>query len=260
MAHRKKAGEKTEWARKIIALRQYLGCSQGELGRRINCSAMTVSRWEGAHQAPTAEHYIQLGRVAGSPDCWFFWERAGLRTSDVLRTLPDRVRRKVTVTAAPPMDIAAAGPGMRNAVVDAPPMVSVPLLQVFVGTPGCLGDMRLSLDHVPATKVLGAPRDWCPNPMYTNLVRIKGHSMEPLIRDADIVAVDSFRTDRDELDGKIVLVASEEKGLCVSHFRRYDSVDVLQPENQREYSQIVLKKGSGWEIIGQVLWWITAAP
>jgi phage repressor protein C with HTH and peptisase S24 domain len=83
--------------------------------------------------------------------------------------------------------------------------------------------------------------------------------MEPLIRNGDILAVDSFQTDKSQLNGKIVVVAHEEKGLCVSRLRRYEDVDVLESAN-RDYEGIVLGKNSGWQLVGKVLWWISAAP
>ena len=221
---------------------------------------MTVSRWEAGRQPPTAEHYIQIGRLAGAPGCWFFWEQAGLRTADVVRTLPDRERRRLPISTVPKLETVAAGPGTRFQTPENFPLVAIPMLKVSAGTPGFAGDKKLSLDRVPATRVVGAPRDWCPNPTYTSLVRVKGHSMEPLIREGDIVAVDSFQTERADLNGRVVVVSSEEKGLCVSRFRRYETVDVLEPENHREYSPIVLKKSSGWRLIGRVLWWISEAP
>ena len=106
---------------------------------------------------------------------------------------------------------------------------------------------------------MGAPVEWCPNPGYTSLLRVRGHSMEPLIHDGDIAAVDSSQTDRAQLDGKVVIVTSEEKGLCVSRLRRYPKFDVLESEN-REYQAVVLGKSSGWRIVARVLWWISAAP
>lgn len=83
--------------------------------------------------------------------------------------------------------------------------------------------------------------------------------MEPLIHDGDIAAVDSSQTDRTQLDGKIVIVSNEEKGLCVSRLRRYPKFDVLESEN-RDYQAEVLGKSSGWRIVARVLWWISAAP
>ncbi len=83
--------------------------------------------------------------------------------------------------------------------------------------------------------------------------------MEPLIRSGDILAIDSFQTDRNELYGKIVVAANEEKGLCVSRLCRYENLDLLEGEN-RQHKAVVLNKASGWRIVGRVLWWISVAP
>ena len=64
---------------------------------------------------------------------------------------------------------------------------------------------------------------------------------------------------RAHLDGKVVIVTSEEKGLCVSRLRRYPKFDILESEN-RDYQAVVLGKSSGWRIVARVLWWISAAP
>src|SRR6267154_754237 len=56
----------TEWAEEIRNLREKLGISQGELARKLDCSAMTVSRWENGQLAPTARYYIELGKLAGA--------------------------------------------------------------------------------------------------------------------------------------------------------------------------------------------------
>src|ERR1700719_1060507 len=101
-----------EWAQQIRALRQRLQVSQGDLARSLDCSAMTVSRWENGQLAPTAHYYIELGKLAGKSDCWFYWERAGLQSSDVLRVLPERERRQLA--ADPMLDLAAAGSGSKQ--------------------------------------------------------------------------------------------------------------------------------------------------
>jgi len=128
-----------------------------------------------------------------------------------------------------------------------------------IGTHGVQGDRRSSLRTIPSSEVIGAPANWCPNPSYTSLLRVRGHSMEPLIRNGDILAIDSFQTERSDLYGKIVVAASEKKGLCVSRLRHYEDIDVLEGEN-REYDPVILSKASGWRIVGRVLWWISAAP
>ncbi len=83
--------------------------------------------------------------------------------------------------------------------------------------------------------------------------------MEPLIRNGDILAVDSYQIEREHLYGKLVIASSEQKGLCISRLRRYDTLDVLEAEN-RDYEPVILSKANGWRIVGKVLWWISAAP
>jgi transcriptional regulator with XRE-family HTH domain len=248
----------TEWAEQIRDLRQKLGISQGELARKLDCSAMTISRWENGQLAPTARYYIELGKLAGKQDCWFYWGQAGLQSSDIMPVLTERERKQLPVRPEE-VELAAAGGGARQDVMGKAKVVHIPVLLATVGTHGGQGDRHGNLNYIPVREVMGAPVEWCPNPRYTSLLRVRGHSMEPLIHDGDIAAVDSSQTDRANLDGKIVIVTNEEKGLCVSRLRRYPKFDVLESEN-REYQAVVLGKSSGWRIIARVLWWISAAP
>src|SRR6201998_4676403 len=90
---RKPAKTLPDWSRKVLAFRQALKLTQGELGKRLRTSAMAVSRWERGDAAPPADAYIRLGNIADDPLCWFFWGRAGLSTADVMRVLPTASRR-----------------------------------------------------------------------------------------------------------------------------------------------------------------------
>ena len=113
MAKRKrKEHGPTEWAEQIRNLRQKLGISQGELARKLDCSAMTVSRWENGLLAPTSRYYIELGKLAGKQDCWFYWGRAGLQSSDVVPVLNERERKQFPVRVEDAMELAAAGTGV----------------------------------------------------------------------------------------------------------------------------------------------------
>jgi DNA-binding transcriptional regulator YiaG len=76
-----------EWATRTEKLRERLKLTQTEFARLLNVSAMAISRWERGINEPPAEAYIRIGKLAGNPDCWFFWERAGLSKSDVKRVL-----------------------------------------------------------------------------------------------------------------------------------------------------------------------------
>jgi len=135
-------------------------------------------------------------------------------------------------------------------------LTAVPLLKATVGTHGVLGDRRSSLRGVASTATLGIPASWCPNPSYTSLLRVKGHSMEPLIRQGDLLAVDSFQTERSGLYGQIIVAGTDQTGLCVARLRHYDSVDLLEAHD-RKFDSVVLSRASRWRIVGKVLWWIS---
>jgi phage repressor protein C with HTH and peptisase S24 domain len=219
---------------------------------------MSVSRWERGLLAPAAATYIRLGRLAGGSDAWFFWGQAGLEAADVTRNMPGATAQTRLPTRQILERAHAAGTTQRK-TGGVPKVVPLPLLSVTLGTHGRPGVKKLSLDRVPATKMITAPTEWCPNPHYTSLIRVRGNSMEPLIRDGDILAVDSFQSDRAELEGKVVVATHEQNGMCVSRLRHYETLDVLESED-RLSAPIVLGKNSGWRIVGRVLWWISAAP
>lgn len=243
-----------EWATQITALREQLAINQAELARRMECSAMTISRWERGLLQPSAEHFIQLGNLGDKTEAWFFWEMGGIEPAKMIQALGGNSRRMRSDHSRLDVDRPSGGATSEKFSQ----MIEVPLLKGFVGTHGVAGDRR-SLRTIPASELIGAPAAWCPNPAYTRLARVKGHAMEPLIRQGDILAIDSFQTERSQLYGKIVIALGNKHGLCVSRLRRYDSLDVLEPET-REFDPLVLSKSSGWRIVGKVLWWISPAP
>jgi phage repressor protein C with HTH and peptisase S24 domain len=107
--------------------------------------------------------------------------------------------------------------------------------------------------------MIAAPASWCPNPDSTSCLRVKGMSMSPLIHDGDILAVDYSAANHSELDGKIIVAWNKDRGLCVSRFRRYRGVEVLEAEN-RDYQSVTLNSDRDWRIIGKILWWTRLAP
>lgn len=213
---------------------------------------MTISRWERGLLQPSAEHFIQLGNLADKSEAWFFWEMGGVRPAKVLEALQTSSRvHRAGVAQHPDRhdEVEAAKTGRV-------PLAAVPLLKATIGTHGQPGDRRSSLRTIPANSALTIPASWCPNPTYTSLLRIKGHSMQPILCHGDLVAVDSFQTERRDLYGQLVVVAHEEAGLSVSRLRRYDTLDVLEAES-REYEPVILNKATGWRIVGKVLWRIS---
>jgi len=250
MRRKPKTSELPEWAVQITALRERFGINQAELARRMACSAMTISRWERGLLQPSAEHFIQLGNLGNKTQAWFFWEMAGIQPAKMAGALSTASNARRSGELLEKGNDGGAGTGSNKKVRT----VSVPLLKAFIGAHGQAGDKR-SLRTIPAADAISVPIRWCPNPDYTSLVSVKGHAMEPLIRDGDIVAVDSFQTDRQTLYGKVVVAASPTQGLSLAYLRRYDTVDVLEAENRR-YDPVILNKSDNWRIVGRVLWWI----
>ena len=244
------------WAKAIRALRLRLKLSQAGLGARIGFSAMTVSRWERGAQEPPSHGYIGLGNLSRDAECWFFWERAGLRSEDVLRVLPT-IQRSTSTSTLHNLEIVAAGSGRKRPKTRLQ-LVAIPLLKVAAGS-GKEGDNLPLLSDAPVESMIAAPVDWCPNPSYTSCLRVRGNSMLPLIHDGFVVAVDASETDLSKLDGKIVIAWHKDIGLTISRFRRFDHTEVLQPENI-EYEAVTLGPKQTWKVVAKVLWWVGKAP
>lgn len=242
--------ELAEWALQITKLREHLGINQAELARRLTCSAMTISRWERALLQPSAEHFIQLGNLGDRTQAWFFWEMAGIqpaKMADALTTASKSRRSSELLRERARHTSIDEGRESEN--------VSVPLLKGFIGAHGYAGDRR-SLRTIPAKGTVSVPAKWCPNPDYTSLILVRGRTLEPLIRDGDVVVVDSFQTERENLYGSLVVAAHQKQGLSLAFLRRYGTVDVLEGESRR-YEPVILSKPGVWRIVGKVLWWIS---
>jgi transcriptional regulator with XRE-family HTH domain len=254
MKRRTKREAPPEWVSQITALRDRLGINQAELARRLECSAMTISRWERGLLQPSAEHFIHLGNLGNRTEAWFFWEMAGIQPARMVEALGATSRAK---KSAESLNVEIAGhDGEALASDKRSQVVGVPLLKAVAGTHGTPGDRRNSLRAIPAIQVIAVPSAWCPNPTYTSLIRVAGKSMQPVVRHHDILAVDAYQTERTRLYGQIVLVTSEAHGLSVSRLSRYDSIDVLEAED-RQFEPVVLKKSGRWRIVGRVLWSIS---
>jgi SOS-response transcriptional repressor LexA len=216
---------------------------------------MTISRWGRA--GPPSHGYVGLGNLSRDATCWFFWERAGLSSEDVLRVLP--ILKRVTRTSARHnIEIVTAGRGAQR-VEEKLQLVAIPLLKVAVAGYGERRDNLPLLTEAPVENMNAAPKNWCPNPSFTSCLRVCGNSMAPLIQDGFVVAVDSSDTDVSKLHGKVVVAWDKDKGLTISRFRRYNHTDVLQPENA-EYEAVTLSARNHWKIVARVLWWIGKAP
>src|ERR1700739_3926381 len=123
-----------DWGLQITALRERLGINQAELARRMECSAMTISRWERGLLQPSAEHFIQLGNLADKTEAWFFWEMGGVRPAKVLEALQASARAKRAFGTVQRPDRYDEGQAAKPA--RAPHCVDVRLLHAAVGRHG----------------------------------------------------------------------------------------------------------------------------
>jgi SOS-response transcriptional repressor LexA len=251
-----KTSIKPDWASMIIRLRKRLGLSQTAFGNEVHSSAMGVSRWERGAQEPPSHSYIELGNLAGDPECWFFWGRAGLRSEDLMRVMP-KLRTRFQQPNLHNFQIVHAGTSSKK--LEKAQLVAIPLLKLVAATNGEKGDNMPILHEAPIESVIAAPKEWCPNPNATYSLRVRGNSMNPLLFDDYILIVDSSQTNRGNLDGKIIIAWHKDFGLIVSRLRRYDHTEVLHPEN-RDYDSITLDRKNKWKVIAKVLWWIGKAP
>jgi SOS-response transcriptional repressor LexA len=253
--------ELPEWALKILDLRKRLALSQTAFGSLLHYSAMAVSRWETGKQEPPAHCYILLGNMAGQPQCWEFWARAGLQRSDVAQmfpsTQPASQRGKLL-----DFDIVHAGSHAaqkRRKGVQKTQLAAIPLLNIHAGTLGQAGGPFTDLTSAAVEQVIAAPVTWCPNPARTNCLRVKGTSMSPYIEDDDIVAVDAAQTDPKALSGKIVVARHRKIGMVLARFISAQGVHLLESE-KHEFAPVPVGKDRNWQIVGKVLWWIRKGP
>src|SRR5207248_1528667 len=130
---------RSEWAERIEKLREKLQLNQAGLARLLHVSPMAVSRWERAINEPEAGFYIQMGTLAGEPDCWYFWQRAGLPSSDLMRALRKNVGGR------------PAGKAIGSELES--PLHPVPLLNVTAATAGH-GDNEPNLEHLPTVSTI----------------------------------------------------------------------------------------------------------
>jgi SOS-response transcriptional repressor LexA len=257
MAARKSAAP--EWVRQILLLRKRLGLNQSEFAARLNYSAMALSRWESGTHEPTAQAYLQMGNLADSVESKWFWTRAGMKSADLSRMLPQGsgVMQKADF---PDFEIVVAGSGGKRRPIKAKTkLVAIPVLAVHAATHGEKGDQVLDLDQAEVSEMIAAPALWCPNPAETNCLRVRGASMSPMIDDGDIVVVDCAEHDAKALNGKIIVAWHRKTGLTLSRFLMMKGVQLLESEN-RDYKPISMGRDRNWRIIGKVLWWIRKSP
>jgi phage repressor protein C with HTH and peptisase S24 domain len=227
-----------EWAVQIERLRERLHLNQAGLARLLNVSPMAVSRWERAVNEPEAAYYIHMGTLAGDPDCWYFWQRAGLPASDLKRALRKSRTSRPSHLPIPESEETA-----------------VPLLAVKAGTIAT-GDNIPNLEQSPVIASLMAPSDWSENKQSLRCIRIAGDGMSPLIGDGSVVAIDLSQFDSSRLSNAVVLAWHKDFGLMIRRLKKFGAAEVLVAESDRSGAS-TLTLDRNWRILGRVVWWMS---
>jgi len=227
-----------EWAVQIERLRERLHLNQAGLARLLNVSPMAVSRWERAVNEPEAAYYIHMGTLSGDPDCWYFWQRAGLPASDLKRAL-----RK-----------SKASRSLHNAVEDVESF-AVPVLDLAAGT-SMPGDNDSNLEQSAAVSKIMAPGNWSQNQQSLRCLRVRGEGMAPQITDGSIVAIDLSQIDASKLFESVVLAWHKEHGLLLRRLKRLGSSEALVSDADQT-GENALSLDRNWRILGRLVWWLS---
>ena len=245
-------------ASRILRLRRRLNLTQSEFATRIKLfrnGAFPLGERRIRADGPSLR---SRGNLADGTESTWFWTRAGLKSSELSRMMPEAetVRSKADF---PDFEIVVAGSGAKRAAAKIKAEFAIPVLNAHAGSHGLKGDNILDFDQAGVTDVVAAPALWCPNPTATNCLRVRGSSMSPLILDGDIVVVDSSQHNDVDLNGKIVVAWHRKTGLSLSRFLRVKGLRLLESEN-RDYKSVSIQRDRSWRLMGKVLWWIRKAP
>ena len=243
-----------EWSDRLRRLLKDLKVTQAGLAERLGVSPATVSRWLAGKNEPTAETYVALGNLAGRPDGNYFWERAGINTSE----LPDiGLQQTVSSLRASLQDfnlitnkrLSQQLSGKGNAV-------AIPLMNVTAFGDRVPPNENVRLSQATVEDVLLAPLSWCPHPDNLLSMHVAGDSMYPVISSGSILFVDTAVTDRDQLNQRLVVVAHRDLGFKVARLQRLAGSDLLVSANPK-YLPLDVSNANKWKVFGEVLWWIS---
>lgn len=243
-----------EWSERLRQLLKDQKLTQAALAERLGVSPATVSRWLAGKNEPTAETYVALGNMAGRPEGNYFWERAGINTSE----LPDAGLRQVlssiqvslenfNLVSSRKLSQRLAGKG--NAV-------AIPLMDVTAYGDRVPPRENVRLSQARVEDVLLAPLSWCPHPENMISIHLSGDSMYPTILSGSILFVDTNSTDREQLNQKLVVVAHRDLGFKVARFQRLTGSDLLVSANPK-YLPLDVSNATKWRLFGEVLWWVS---
>lgn len=243
-----------EWSDRLRRLLKDLKVTQAGLAERLGVSPATVSRWLAGKNEPTAETYVALGNIAGRPEGNYFWERAGINTSE----LPDVGLHQTLSSLRVKLDDfnLITGKRVSQQIAGKNNAVAIPLMSVAAFGDRVPPHENVRLSQATVEDVLLAPLSWCPHPDNILSMHVEGDSMYPVIPSGSILFVDTAVTARDQLNQKLVVVAHRDLGFKVARLQRLAGSDLLVSSNPK-YLPLDVSNASKWKIFGEVLWWVS---
>jgi phage repressor protein C with HTH and peptisase S24 domain len=243
-----------EWSDRLRHLVKDLQLTQAGLAERLGVSPATVSRWLAGKNEPTAETYVALGNLAGRPRGDYFWERAGIDTSE----LPDANMRQALSSMRISLENfnLIASKKVSQHIAGAGNAVAIPLMNVTAFGDPVPPQENVRLSQAKMEDVLLAPLAWCPHPENMLSMHVAGDSMYPTIPPGSILFVDTASTGREDLNEKLVVVAHRDLGFKVARFQRLAGSDLLVSANPK-YLPLDVSNATKWKIFGEVLWWVS---
>ncbi|WP_348260891.1 S24 family peptidase [Telmatobacter sp. DSM 110680] len=204
--------------------------------------------------SPRLKLNVALGNIAGRPDGTYFWERAGIDTSE----LPDPTLRHTISSIQTTLEdfnlitskkVSQHLAGKGNAV-------AIPLMNVTAFGDRVPPHENVRLSQAKVEDVLLAPLSWCPHPENMISMHVAGDSMHPVIPSGSVLFVDTAATDRDQVNGRLVVASHRDLGFKVARLQRLAGSDLLVSANPK-YLPIDVSNATRWKIFGEVLWWVT---
>lgn len=243
-----------EWSDRLRLLLKELKVTQAGLAERLGVSPATVSRWLAGKNEPTAETYVALGNLAGRPAGDYFWERAGIDTSE----LPDANMRQALSSMRISLENfnLIAGKQISQHISGAESAVAIPLMDVTAFGDPVPPHENVRLSQAKMEEVLLAPLSWCNHPENMLSMHVAGDSMYPTIPAGSILFVDTASTERENLNERLVVVSHRDLGFKVARFQRLAGSDLLVSANPK-YLPLDVSNATKWKIFGEVLWWIS---
>lgn len=242
-----------EWSDRLRRLLKDLKLTQAGLAERLGVSPATVSRWLAAKNEPTAETYVALGNLAGRPDGNYFWERAGIDTSE----LPDAGFRQTISSIRTKLEDfkLITSKKVSQQIIGKSGAVAIPLMDVTAFGDRVPPHENVRLSQANVEEILLAPLGWCPHPENMLSMHVAGDSMYPTISSGSILFVDTAVVDREKLNQKLVVVSHRDLGFKVARLQRLAGSDLLVSANPK-YLPLDVSSATRWKVFGEVLWWI----